>query len=556
MKRWISAFLGIGLMFSSISGVASAETTGFTDIKGHWAESIINEAVERGITSGVSETKFAPNDKLTYEQFMTMLARTLTEKDFIEDKVSGCNIVLTNYNEEFKATNGDTAKLKEYRNSYLKNNTDLNEKLVKKIESNISDFNTSGVCRVNSWSNYLTNSQNQPYAVGDDILSKTTSWAKPALTTVPYVAGFASYYDFISGNGKNIKDYNYTAFKDGLTPYNYLEWVSNYQNKRIDKVYDKLNMKYIKSDRYDSISRADMALILYSFLNYDEQKLIAYKQDNFYYNTWDSNSNPWFKQDLNYKTFKSNYTDLPKYFQLDTMIANKLPYEYSYYMYKPERVFAKNAIGTDGKVHTNYEATHTNEGITLTNRGVILAVSDAGLLSGSGNKFNPEKSLTRAEGVAVALKLDAFLQDRYNFVNGNSSSNENNEVNENESIKSTLTKYYDAVYVKDLATYNGTWLNLDDKNKRLNEDWFKSATHKYEMDSFNVESLNHNEATVLVDIITKKINTDNKDAYYIEMKAKQKFKLYMKKVESDWKIEKMELVGSMQHLPIDNPEEI
>ncbi|WP_338842163.1 S-layer homology domain-containing protein [Paenibacillus glucanolyticus] len=558
MKKWLIGCIGVGLIVSSFStgsSVASAETSGFSDIKGHWAESIINEAVERGITSGVSANKFAPNQELTYEQFMTMLARMLTEKDFIEDKVSGCNMVLTNYNEEFKVTNGDVKKLKEYRDNYLNNNTDLKDELKNQSTGNISDFNKAGMCYVNSWTNYYFNDRaGLPYTMDENVLNKAVNWARPALTTVPYVAGFNSYYDFISNNGKNIKDYNYTAFKNGLTPYNYLEWTQTYQYKRINKVFDNLNEKYIEYKISNSLSRADMALILYSFLNYEEQKLITYKQDNFYYNTWSSSSNPWENQDLNYKSFKSSYSDLPKYFQLQTMDANGLPKSPPFYMYKPERVFAKNAIGTDGEKHTNYEDTHSNEGLLMTNRGIILAVSDAGLLSGSNGKFNPDKSLTRAEGVAVALKLEAFLKNRYNFVDANSNNNKN--ANESDNIKNTLTKYYEAIYAKDAGTYNGTWLNLSDKEQESNKDWLNQYTLKYAMDEFKVVELINDFATVEVNIITTKINTEHQDLPYIEMIRKQKFKIFMKNIGGSWKIEKMELVGTPEILSNPNPEQI
>jgi len=127
---------------------------------------------------------------------------------------------------------------------------------------------------------------------------------------------------------------------------------------------------------------------------------------------------------------------------------------------------------------------------------------------------------------------------------------------ETENIKNTLTKYYDAIYAKDFETYNGTWINLSDKSKKENEYWLKNSTHKYEMNSIVIESISNNEASMLVDIISKKINTDNKDAHYVEMKVKQKFKLYMKKIDGTWKIDKMELVGNFETLPNPNPEEI
>ncbi|MGN1008724.1 MAG: S-layer homology domain-containing protein, partial [Butyricicoccus sp.] len=59
---------------------AAAETDGhkcaaFTDISGHWGKDAICYAVENGLFSGVSATKFAPNDSMTRAMLVTVLSR-------------------------------------------------------------------------------------------------------------------------------------------------------------------------------------------------------------------------------------------------------------------------------------------------------------------------------------------------------------------------------------------------------------------------------------------------------------------------------------------------
>lgn len=45
----------------------------FSDIKGHWAEKIINEMLEKGYIKGMDENSFAPDEYVTRAQFATML---------------------------------------------------------------------------------------------------------------------------------------------------------------------------------------------------------------------------------------------------------------------------------------------------------------------------------------------------------------------------------------------------------------------------------------------------------------------------------------------------
>ena len=59
-------------------------TTGaekFTDLKGHWAAAEVGAAVKLGIASGMSPTRFAPDQNITRAQFATLLARAIGLKN-------------------------------------------------------------------------------------------------------------------------------------------------------------------------------------------------------------------------------------------------------------------------------------------------------------------------------------------------------------------------------------------------------------------------------------------------------------------------------------------
>ena len=55
----------------------NGEACAFTDISGRWSEEAIRIAAQNGLVNGVSETTFAPEEELTREQMMTMIARAL-----------------------------------------------------------------------------------------------------------------------------------------------------------------------------------------------------------------------------------------------------------------------------------------------------------------------------------------------------------------------------------------------------------------------------------------------------------------------------------------------
>ena len=65
-----------GMMPAGVSFAGSYDDTySFSDISGHWARYDILDAVDRGMFSGVSESRFAPNRPMTRAMFVTALYR-------------------------------------------------------------------------------------------------------------------------------------------------------------------------------------------------------------------------------------------------------------------------------------------------------------------------------------------------------------------------------------------------------------------------------------------------------------------------------------------------
>jgi|GEM_PF-2582731 S-layer homology domain. len=57
--------------------LATSNTTGFKDTKGHWAEAAIKTAVEKGYVSGYTDGTFKPDATITGEEFITMMVKAL-----------------------------------------------------------------------------------------------------------------------------------------------------------------------------------------------------------------------------------------------------------------------------------------------------------------------------------------------------------------------------------------------------------------------------------------------------------------------------------------------
>ena len=64
-----------GRIVAQAKGEEKPATTEFTDIKGHWAEKVILSATEKGLFSGISKDKFAPNSAITRGMLVSVLAR-------------------------------------------------------------------------------------------------------------------------------------------------------------------------------------------------------------------------------------------------------------------------------------------------------------------------------------------------------------------------------------------------------------------------------------------------------------------------------------------------
>jgi hypothetical protein len=406
----------------------------FNDISGHWAESQIIEGVNRGILYGVGDNKFAPNETLTYEQFMSMLGRIFSQTQFISDRTSGCNMLLINVNEAFQATNGDFMISRDYRTNYVKNHIGLDDKIVKNSDYlKAIDFSRNGVCTLRHWDSFTAGADyNRPYNISKDSISNIQPWSMESIFEVPYVAQFVNYYNLLKDSGLAMKDYNYYTERDGL--HFLLSGAANsaardYQDKRVTNVYDNLNLKYISNGRKDlALKREDMALILYSFLDYQQQKLINTNQPFAFMDIYDSKIN----KEYSYKSFSSNYSDLPKYFQTGTIInnsdilqqTNSLGYTYKSnsdrtdfsFPYMLEKMSIDKLYKSNVLIKENIKL-NLPRPINITNRGIILSVSDAGLLTGAYGKFNPKGNLTRAEGISVALRLDKYIKERYDLIN-------------------------------------------------------------------------------------------------------------------------------------------
>ena len=56
--------VAVTLILSSMTAV-SASAAEFNDIKGHWAEDVINELADKDIIHGVSDTEFNPDGTVT-----------------------------------------------------------------------------------------------------------------------------------------------------------------------------------------------------------------------------------------------------------------------------------------------------------------------------------------------------------------------------------------------------------------------------------------------------------------------------------------------------------
>lgn len=77
MKRRITVLLVLVLLLSAALPVTAyaADTAGYKDIRGHWAQPYLEQVIESGLMTGDTATTFHPNSYLTRADFVTVLGR-------------------------------------------------------------------------------------------------------------------------------------------------------------------------------------------------------------------------------------------------------------------------------------------------------------------------------------------------------------------------------------------------------------------------------------------------------------------------------------------------
>lgn len=82
--RIVSVLLAVAMLFSMFAFAVSAgeKTAAFPDIKGHWAEEIINDWADRGVVNGYPDGNYVPDGFLTRAEFAQIVKNllALTEK--------------------------------------------------------------------------------------------------------------------------------------------------------------------------------------------------------------------------------------------------------------------------------------------------------------------------------------------------------------------------------------------------------------------------------------------------------------------------------------------
>lgn len=67
LKKTVLAVILSSMVLSTTAGAAD-----FADVRGHWAESVINNLADAGIVSGVTDTRFNPDGIVTRAEFLRM----------------------------------------------------------------------------------------------------------------------------------------------------------------------------------------------------------------------------------------------------------------------------------------------------------------------------------------------------------------------------------------------------------------------------------------------------------------------------------------------------
>lgn len=76
-KTFKAVILVLAIIFTAALPVNVSGATKFSDIRGHWAEKYINQAVSQGIIKGYQDGTFRPNNAVTRAEFVSMVNRAL-----------------------------------------------------------------------------------------------------------------------------------------------------------------------------------------------------------------------------------------------------------------------------------------------------------------------------------------------------------------------------------------------------------------------------------------------------------------------------------------------
>ena len=131
MKRLTAMILVLVMILTMVPMTASAATLNFTDIAGHWSESIVKDAASRGIVSGYQQYDgtylYKPDNLMTRQEFFTLVVKVLSaQPDTTGVDISKfCDVVTTEwYADTVKKavaagiTNGTTTKEKDGYDSF------------------------------------------------------------------------------------------------------------------------------------------------------------------------------------------------------------------------------------------------------------------------------------------------------------------------------------------------------------------------------------------------------------------------------------------------------
>ena len=104
MKKTIALILSVLLVLTMSTGIvfaddtliapaATASTATFSDISGHWDESIISEAASLKIVGGYPEGDYKPDNLMKREEFFKLISNVLTTQPDISNVTLTCTDV-------------------------------------------------------------------------------------------------------------------------------------------------------------------------------------------------------------------------------------------------------------------------------------------------------------------------------------------------------------------------------------------------------------------------------------------------------------------------------